>query len=53
MIDSTNVYKMLYSLQILNSLLNLNTDNQNETEIKEKYDWRYKFLELGGFDHLY
>lgn len=44
---------MLYSLQILNSLISVNNDKLSEAEIQERYEWRQKFLEFGGFNHLY
>jgi hypothetical protein len=44
---------MLYSLQIINSLISVNNDSMSEAENKEREEWRLKFLDLGGFDHLY
>ncbi|CDW85633.1 ubiquitin carboxyl-terminal hydrolase family protein [Stylonychia lemnae] len=52
-IDSSNVYKMLYSLQIVNSFISVNNEKLSEAEIQERYEWRERFLDLGGFDHLY
>lgn len=52
-VDPQNVYKMLYSLQIVNSLISQSNDQLSEQESKEREEWRLKFLELGGFDHLY
>jgi len=31
----------------------VNNENLSEAEIQERYEWRGKFLRLGGFDHLY
>lgn len=44
---------MLYSIQIVNSLISVNNEKLSEAEIQERYEWRLRFLELGGFDHLY
>ena len=44
---------MLYSLQIINSLISANNEGMSEQENKEREEWRVKFLEMGGFDHLY
>ena len=44
---------MLYSLQIVNSFISVNNEKLSEAEIQERYEWRERFLELGGFDHLY
>jgi hypothetical protein len=52
-IDPTNTYKMLYSIQIVNSLISVNNEKLSEAEIQERYEWRLRFLELGGFEHLY
>jgi len=48
-----NSYKMLYSIQIVNSLISVNNEKLSEAEIQERYEWRLRFLELGGFEHLY
>jgi hypothetical protein len=53
LMDSENMYKLLYSLQIINSLIcSPDNDQIDETELQERYEWRLKFLRLGGFDHL-
>ncbi len=44
---------MLYSIQIVNSLISVNNEKLSEAEIQERYEWRLRFLELGGFEHLY
>lgn len=44
---------MLYSLQILNTLVSVNNQVLSDVEVQERYEWRQKFLELGGFTHLY
>ena len=44
---------MLYSLQLVNQLITINNEKLSEAEIQERFDWRQRFLELGGFDHLY
>jgi hypothetical protein len=53
LMDSQNMYKLLYSLQIINSLI-CSPDNESieESELQERYEWRIKFLKLGGFEHL-
>ena len=53
MVDPSQPYKMLYSLQILNTLVSVNNQVLSDVEVQERYDWRQKFLELGGFTHLY
>lgn len=47
------MYKLLYSLQIVNSFILLPEDQQSQEEIEERQAWRAKFLDLGGFSHLY
>ena len=53
MIDPNSPYKMLYSLQILNTLVSVNNQVLSDVEVQERYEWRQRFLELGGFRHLY
>ena len=52
-IDPNGIHKMLYSLQLVNQLITINNDKLSETEIQQRFEWRQRFLELGGFDHLY
>ena len=53
LMDSQNMYKLLYSLQIINSLIcSPDKDTVEESELQERYEWRLKFLKLGGFEHL-
>ena len=52
-IDPSSTYKMLYSLNILNTQISVNKAKMSDTEISESSEWRMKFLELGGFQHLY
>jgi hypothetical protein len=52
-IDPNGIHKMLYSLQLVNQLITINNEKLNEVEIQERFEWRQRFLELGGFDHLY
>lgn len=52
-IDPNSPYKMLYSLQILNTLVSVNNQLLSDIELQERYEWRQRFLELGGFTHLY
>jgi len=53
LMDSNNMYKLLYSLQIINSLIcSPDTETLDELELQERYEWRTKFLKLGGFEHL-
>jgi hypothetical protein len=34
-------------------LISASNDGLSEQETKEREEWRLKFLELGGFNHLY
>ncbi len=34
-------------------MISVNNEKLSEAEIQERYEWRYRFLDLGGFDHLY
>jgi ubiquitin C-terminal hydrolase len=43
LLDSRCTFKLLYSLQIVNSII-----NSDDCE-----DWKYKFLGLGGLKHVY
>lgn len=52
-IDPNGIHKMLYSLQLVNQLITINNEKLSEAEIQERFEWRQRFLELGGFDHLY
>jgi hypothetical protein len=53
LMDPNNMYKLLYSLQIINSLIcSPDTESIDESELQERYEWRIKFLHLGGLDHL-
>lgn len=52
-IDPNSPYKMLYSLQILNTLVSVNNQLLSDLELQERHEWRQRFLELGGFTHLY
>ena len=52
-IDPNGIHKMLYSLQLVNQLITINNDKLSENEMQERFEWRQRFLELGGFDHLY
>lgn len=53
LMDPQNMYKLLYSLQIINSLIcSPDTENLIESELQERYEWRLRFLKLGGFEHL-
>lgn len=52
-IDPNGIHKMLYSLQLVNQLITINNEKLSEQEIQERFEWRQRFLELGGFDHLY
>ena len=66
LLDSTNIYKLLYQLQIMESLVQPagNDGAQDsamvddggalqEAQLKDRATWRKKFLLYGGFDHLY
>ena len=53
-LDPRNIYKLLYSLQILNSLIcSPDSDALSEGEIQERLEWRLRFIEKGGFEHLF
>jgi hypothetical protein len=52
-IDPNGIHKMLYSLQLVNQLITINNEKLSEAEIQERFEWRQRFLELGGFEHLY
>ena len=53
LIDSQNMYKCLYSLQIINSLIcSPDSESIEESELQERYEWRLRFINLGGFEHL-
>jgi ABC-type uncharacterized transport system substrate-binding protein len=52
-IDPNSIHKMLYSLQLVSQLISINNEKLSEAEISERIEWRSRFLELGGFDHLY
>lgn len=46
MFDSSNVHKMLYSLEIVEAIL-LEEDDETRT-----HSWIKRFLDLGGFQEL-
>lgn len=46
LLDSTYMYKLLYSLQIVNSLL-------AQEDHMESIKWKAKFVEISGFSHIY
>lgn len=51
--DSESMFKLLYSLQIINSLIcSPDSDQIDENEQQERFEWRLKFINTGGFDHL-
>lgn len=52
-IDPESTHKMLYSLQLVNQLITINNEKLTDLEIQERFNWRQRFLELGGFNHLY
>jgi hypothetical protein len=37
----------------VNQLITINNEKLTELEIQERFNWRQRFLELGGFNHLY
>ena len=55
LLDSNSMYKLLYSLQIVNGFIIPHEDSKSEEimDAKEKEQWRFKFLEKGGYQHLY
>jgi hypothetical protein len=55
LLDSHSAYKLLYSLQILESLTEPTeeTEDQKAQKAEERAAWRKKFLLSGGFQHLY
>jgi hypothetical protein len=52
-IDPNSTHKMLYSLKLVSQLITINNEKLSEAEIQERFEWRQRFLELGGFEHLY
>ena len=52
-IDPNSIHKMLYSLQLVSQLITINNEKLCDAEVQERFEWRQRFLELGGFDHLY
>ena len=52
-IEPRGVHKMLYSLQLIQQLIKVNSDKLSDQEVQERLAWRYRFLQLGGFKHLY
>jgi hypothetical protein len=53
LLDPHCMYKLLYSLQIINSFITPPEGEQSKEDHEERNLWRHKFLELGGFEHLY
>lgn len=53
LLDPNCMYKLLYSLQIIDSFISPPEQTQTREDIDERNMWRHKFLELGGFEHLY
>ena len=39
-VDPASTYKMLYSLQILNTLITVNNERLSENEDQERFEWR-------------
>lgn len=37
----------------MNQLITINNEKLSDGEIQERFEWRKRFLEKGGFDHLY
>ena len=55
-LDTENVFKLYYCLQIIDGLLysnNKNNSQQTAEEVEEKRLYREKFLNLGGLKHLF
>lgn len=53
LLDPSCMYKLLYSLQIVNSFISPSDHTASTQELEERQDWRKRFLDLGGFKHLY
>ena len=51
LLDSKNLQKLLYSLHIIESLSK--SQNLEKYEVPQNEIWRMKFIENGGFKHLY
>ena len=52
LLDSSNVFKLLYQLQIIKSVLQPAVE-EDETKSTDRAKWRKKFVLYGGFGHLY
>ena len=56
--DKNNVFRMLYSLQILESLLevkpldSVEKDSEEYKNLEQKIDWVHRFLKIGGVEYL-
>lgn len=53
LLDPTCMYKLLYTLQIVNSFITPTDHTPTPQELQDRQHWRTRFLELGGFNHLY
>lgn len=51
LLDTRSTFKLIYSLQIVESLLLVTADDPEEKKA-QKEAWRNKFLSLNGFNHL-
>jgi len=65
LLDSSSTYKLLYSLHVLEYLMEDNETEKNESKeeglhwyndpklLEQKKNWRADFIAYGGFDHLF
>ncbi len=53
LLDSRSLYKLLYSLQIVHGFMLMTSSPEETMDAKERENWRFKFLEKGGYSHLY
>jgi len=57
LLDATSVYKLLYTLQIVERLMNAKEHSQQQQQPspqqEEQERWNRAFLEKGGFNHVY
>ena len=54
LLNPTSLYRLLYALQILESLTEpIEDDEEKELKLAERDRWSRQFLSSGGFNHLY
>lgn len=53
LLDPKSVFRLLYCLQIIESLVETPASDTFPEEIARRNEWRQKFITYGGFQHLY